>query len=80
MGVLFVKPQIPTPGSDDAHPLLCFNEKSITEHRRVMPTFDEWGIVPRGHRGPRPNPWVRAGGREEGLRADVAFGETFFFF
>ena len=21
-----------------------------------MPVFDEWGIVPAGHRGPRPNP------------------------
>ena len=23
-----------------------------------MPVFDEWGIIPAGHRGPRPNPWA----------------------
>ena len=23
-----------------------------------MPVFDEWGIVPAGHCGPRPNPWA----------------------
>ena len=23
-----------------------------------MPTFDEWGMVPAGHRGPRANPWA----------------------
>ena len=28
------------------------------EHRRSLPTFDEWGIVPEGHRGPRSNPWA----------------------
>ena len=58
MGVLFVKPKIPTPDGEDAQPLLCFNEESITEQRQVMPIFDEWGIVPKGHRGPRPNPWA----------------------
>ena len=58
MGVLFVKPKIPTLDGEDAQPLLCFAEESITEQRQVMPIFDEWGIVPKGHRGPRPNPWV----------------------
>ena len=28
------------------------------EHRRLMPIFDEWGIMPEGHRGPRSNPWT----------------------
>ena len=58
MGVLFVKPAIPSPGSEEARPLICFDEESIREQRRVMPIFDEWGIVPAGHRGPRPNPWA----------------------
>ena len=58
MGVLFVKPKIPSPDSEEARPLICFDEESIREQRQVMPIFDEWGIVPAGHRGPRPNPWA----------------------
>ena len=53
-----VKPRIPTPDGEDARPLICFAEESIREQRQVMPIFDEWGIVPKGHRGPRPNPWA----------------------
>ena len=45
-------------GSDAARPIISFNEESIEEQREVMPVFDEWGLVPAGHRGPRPNPWA----------------------
>ena len=58
MGVLFVSPKIPSPSDERAKPLICFAEESIEEQRRIMPVFDEWGIVPAGHRGPRPNPWA----------------------
>ena len=58
MGVLFVTPKIPSPANEEARPLICFAEESIEEQRQVMPIFDEWGIVPAGHRGPRPNPWA----------------------
>ena len=58
MCVLFVTPTIPAPGSDAARPIISFNEESIEEQREVMPVFDEWGLVPAGHRGPRPNPWA----------------------
>ena len=58
MGVLFVTTAIPTPANEEARPLICFAEESIEEQRRCMPVFDEWGIVPAGHRGPRPNPWA----------------------
>ena len=57
LGVLFVsKTTIPLPAEEDARPLIDFAEESISEQRRTMPVFDEWGIVPAGHRGPRPNP------------------------
>ena len=28
------------------------------EHRRILPIFNEWGIVPEGHLGPCSNPWA----------------------
>ena len=59
MGVLFVSPKIPSPSDERAKPLICFAEESIEEQCQIMPVFDEWGIVPAGHRGPRPNPWAR---------------------
>ena len=53
-----------------------------------MPIFDEWGIVPTGHRGPRPNPWAaepecmgedpepeEAGESEEASRGEDPSGE-----
>ena len=58
MGVLFVSPTIPSPDKEEARPLISFDEESIEEQRQCMPIFDEWGIVPTGHRGPRPNPWA----------------------
>ena len=58
MGVLFVTQVIPSPANEQTRPLLCFAEESIEEQRQCMPVFDEWGIVPAGHRGPRPNPWA----------------------
>ena len=51
-------PKIPSPADEKAKPLICFAEESIEEQRLIMPVFDEWGIVPAGHRGPRPNPWA----------------------
>ena len=30
----------------------------MREQRRILPTFDEWGILPKGHRGPYDNPWA----------------------
>ena len=58
MGVLFVTTEIPSPANEEARPLICFAEESIEEQRQCRPVFDEWGIVPAGHRGPRPNPWA----------------------
>ena len=58
MGALFATTEIPSPTSDEARTLISFAEESIEEQRECMPVFDEWGIVPAGHRGPRPNPWA----------------------
>ena len=70
MGVLFVKPRIPTPDGEDAQPLICFAEESIREQRQVMPVFDEWGSSPKGTAGLVPTrgrwsrrPWARARSR-----------------
>ena len=30
----------------------------MREHCSLLPRFDEWGIVPKGHRRPRSNPWA----------------------
>ena len=30
----------------------------MREHHSLLPRFDEWGIFPEGHRGPRNNPWA----------------------
>ena len=56
MGSLFTSASISGPTADEAQPLFNFREQDVREHRRLLPTFDEWGIVPKGHRGPRINP------------------------
>ena len=58
MGTLFTSAAIPGPTADEAQPLFNFWEEDVREHRRLLPTFDEWGFVPKGHRGPRNNPWA----------------------
>ena len=45
----------------------------MREHCSLLPRFDEWGIVPTGHRGPRSNPWAAQPEQmEEPLDADEA--------
>ena len=58
MGTLFNSAAIPAPAAGEAQPLFNFAEEDMREHRRLMPRFDEWGIVPEGHHGPRNNPWA----------------------
>ena len=58
METLFSSAAIPAPAADDARPLFTFGEETVREHRSCLPKFDEWGIVPEGHRGPRNNPWA----------------------
>ena len=58
METLFSSAAIPAPAVDEARPLFTFGEEQVHDHRRSLPTFDEWGIVPEGHRGPHSNPWA----------------------
>ena len=58
MGILFATTDIPSRTCDEAKTLFSFVEESVHEHRKRLPVFDEWGIVPAGHRGPRTNPWA----------------------
>ena len=58
MGTLFTSVAIPAPAANEARPLFTFGEENVHEHRRSLPTFDEWGIVLEGHLGPRSNPWA----------------------
>ena len=58
MEQLFTSVAIPASAADDARPLFTFGEETMREHRSLLPRFDEWGIVPAGHRGPRSNPWA----------------------
>ena len=53
MGILFTSAAIPAPAADEARPLFTFGEEKVHEHRRSLPTFDEWVIVPEGHAAPR---------------------------
>ena len=76
LGVLFVNPKIPSPDKEEARPLISFDEESIEEQRRVMPVFDEWGIIPAGHRGPRPNPWAAEPERMDELPEPEETGES----
>ena len=65
METLFTSAAIPSPATDEARPLFIFAEETVREHRSLLPRFDEWGIVPAGHRGPRNNPWAVAAAAEE---------------
>ena len=56
MGTLFTSAAIPAPAVNEARPLFTFGEEKVREHRRGLPRFDEWGIVPEGHRRPRSLP------------------------
>ena len=56
MGTLFTSAAIPQPRTSRAQPLFNFEDESVLEHVRTLPRFDEWGIVPDGHLGPRENP------------------------
>ena len=58
MGTLFTSAVIPAPANNKAQPLFNYAEEVALELRRGLPVFDEWGIVPSGHRGPRGNPWA----------------------
>ena len=58
MGTLFTSAVIPDPASDEARLLFTFPEEVVPDHRRGLPRFDEWGIVPKGHVGPRSNKWA----------------------
>ena len=58
METLFTSAAIPTPTNKDAQPLFYYTEEAVLEHHGGLPTFDEWGIVPKGHREPRSNPWA----------------------
>ena len=74
LGVLFTGPLTPEPASDRAKPLFWFDEPSIDERRQALPIFDEWGIIPRGLRGPRYNPWATESAAVEGPE-DASEGE-----
>ena len=58
MGTLFTSAAIPAPANNEAQPLFNYTEETALELRRGLPVFDEWGLVPAGHRGPRGNPWA----------------------
>ena len=44
----------------------------MREHRSLLPRFDEWGIVPEGHRRPRNNPWAAAAEEQVGESPEPA--------
>ena len=60
METLFTSAAIPSPATDQARPLFTFADETIRENRGLLPRFDEWGVVPEGHRGPRNNPSAAA--------------------
>ena len=63
MGTLYTSAAIPEPEADEAQPLFHFDDEGVIAHIRALPRFDEWGIVPGKHFGPRDNP--RAAQQEE---------------
>ena len=58
METLFMTADIPEPVHNAAHPLFNYPAETALELRQGFPVFDEWGIVPAGHQGPRGNPWA----------------------
>ena len=58
MGILFATKDIPAPATHEAKSLFNFTAESVEKHHKRLLSFDEWGIVPAGHRGPRTNPWA----------------------
>ena len=58
METLFTSAAIPSPATDEARPLFIFAEETVCGHRSLLPRFDEWGILPEGHHGPRNNLWA----------------------
>ena len=81
MEVLFTSPSIPKPKSKKAEPLFKFEDASILEYVRSLPRFDQWGLVPKGHIGPRVNPAseAQAAAVEEGaesMGSSDAVGES----